>query len=155
MSEKVESGVSRRTVTKAMAWAVPAVAVAATVPIASASCIPTISISQRSCKCPGKSSQNLPWHYYLEICAGGTTCPLGNSVVTITRIVTNSGVQIWTGSQTINSASGCVLIEGNSSNSANWLDIYFSVNGVPQGYSRESAPPDCDKVTNAIGTCTA
>lgn len=37
MTENETSGVSRRTVTKAMAWAVPAVAVAATVPLAAAS----------------------------------------------------------------------------------------------------------------------
>ncbi|MCA1305515.1 hypothetical protein ACLD0U_02055 [Microbacterium sp. 2216-1] len=38
-----ETGISRRTVAKAVAWSVPAIAVAATVPIAAASCVETTS----------------------------------------------------------------------------------------------------------------
>lgn len=38
-----ETGISRRTVAKAVAWSVPAIAVAATVAIAAASCVETTS----------------------------------------------------------------------------------------------------------------
>lgn len=52
MSEKVDGGVSRRTVTKAMAWAVPVVAVASTVPLAAASYVP-VTLTGIACKEPG------------------------------------------------------------------------------------------------------
>lgn len=73
--ENTETGVSRRTVTKAMAWAVPVVAVAATVPTASASvCDPVFSFAQGSCKCPGVG-QNVK-QYYLRICVSNVAgCP--------------------------------------------------------------------------------
>lgn len=48
-------GISRRTVTKAMAWAIPAMTVAATVPIAAASEIVTVSEAGDACKLPGNS----------------------------------------------------------------------------------------------------
>lgn len=52
MSETEQGGVSRRTVTKAMAWAVPAVAVASTVPVAAASEVP-VTLTGVGCKEPG------------------------------------------------------------------------------------------------------
>jgi hypothetical protein len=63
------SGVSRRTVTKAMAWAVPAVAVAATAPIAAASCIPQFGIAAGSCKKANASS-----YYLIFDLNGDPTC---------------------------------------------------------------------------------
>jgi hypothetical protein len=65
--ENTERGVSRRSVTKAMAWAVPVVAVAATVPTVAASvCDPVFSYGPLSCKCPGQG-QNVK-QYYMRIC---------------------------------------------------------------------------------------
>jgi len=57
-------GVSRRTVTKAMAWAVPAVAVAATVPGAAASCVPVIVIDPgQSCKTANVNNYKLVFKF--------------------------------------------------------------------------------------------
>lgn len=41
--EQQQSGISRRTVTTTMAWAVPAIAVAASIPIAAASALPSVT----------------------------------------------------------------------------------------------------------------
>ncbi|MBN8205325.1 hypothetical protein JF550_05080 [Microbacterium esteraromaticum] len=151
MSETEQNGISRRTVTKAMAWAVPAVAVASTVPTAAASCIPTISLGPGSCKCPGQST-NSPWYYFLRVCAGGTACPIGSLTITITKVVSNSGITIWQGSEQVG-VDGCVIIQGSSSNSANFLDIYYSIDGDAQSPTRVNAPPDCDKTPDPIGRC--
>ena len=53
--EPQKSGISRRTVTKAMAWAVPAIAIAAPAPaFAISGEPPTVTIGQ-ACKLPGNS----------------------------------------------------------------------------------------------------
>ena len=52
------SGISRRTVTKAMAWAVPAIAIASPVPAFAAS-RGTLTFTGDNCKLPGNSSA--PW----------------------------------------------------------------------------------------------
>ncbi|MFY9714076.1 MAG: hypothetical protein WAK00_11440 [Microbacterium sp.] len=149
MSETGKDGISRRTVTKAMAWAVPAVAVASTVPIAAASCIPEIFLGGGSCKCPGQSG-GIPWGYFLRVCAGGTSCPVGSLEIVITKVVSNSGVVIWEGSQSLG-VDGCTIIEGTSSNSANFLDIHHTIDGIEQTPTRVSAPPNCED--GDLGNC--
>lgn len=60
-------GVSRRTVTKAMAWAVPAVAVAVSVPITSASPPPVVfnpGNASTTCKSTGAGKGCCPPNYY-------------------------------------------------------------------------------------------
>lgn len=146
-------GVSRRTVTKAMAWAAPVIAVAATAPIAAASCIPTLSLSPRSCKCPGQST-NEPFAFHLYICAGGTACPTSSITLTVKRVVKqNSGDILWQGSQDLN-AGDCYLFEGSSTDSGTWIDVYYTIEGDPveKTFSTQS-PPDCDKVDNPITSC--
>ncbi|QMU97407.1 hypothetical protein FVO59_09400 [Microbacterium esteraromaticum] len=61
MSENEQTGISRRTVTKAMAWAVPAVAVASTVPFAAASYVP-VELTGIACKEPGN-----PKYYRFQV----------------------------------------------------------------------------------------
>ena len=146
-------GVSRRTVTKAMAWSVPVIAVASASPAFAASCIPTLSLSPRSCKCPGQSTCD-PFGYNLYICAGGTTCPNSSITLTVKRVVKrNSGDILWQGSQTLN-AGECYLFHGNSSDSGTWIDVYYTIEGQDgeEMFSTQS-PPDCDKVENPIATC--
>ncbi|MEJ1088250.1 hypothetical protein WDU99_07975 [Microbacterium sp. Mu-80] len=76
MSENEQSGVSRRTVTKAMAWAVPAVAVASTVPMAAAS-LPPVSLNGTFCKIPGGGAIKT---YVVEVTVNNT----GNTPLTVT-----------------------------------------------------------------------
>lgn len=68
------SGVSRRTVTKAMAWAVPAIALAAPVPAFAASCIPTIIVDpDKSCKAAGQD-QNYALYFLVSGSCPGVPC---------------------------------------------------------------------------------
>ena len=152
-----QTGVSRRTVTKAMAWAAPVVAIAATAPLAAASCIPTVSLGPGSCKCPGQS-QALPWHYYLKICAGGVSCPESSAVLVITKVYTKANAQprtLWTGSQEV--ATGeCITIEGDANNSGNFLEIEYHIKGTTDTLTAEVAsPPKCSDIQNPLGTCAA
>ena len=146
------AGVSRRTVTKAMAWAVPAVAVAATVPVASASGIPELTQSERSCKCPGQSTPN-EFTYYLELCAGGISCPDSSLSITVTKIVKrNSGDILWSGSQVIETGE-CSVFTGSSTDSGTWIDVTYSIGDVEQPLLGLQSPPNCDKVDDPIETC--
>ncbi|GGI46704.1 hypothetical protein BCL57_001103 [Agromyces flavus] len=150
-----QTGVSRRTVTKAMAWAAPVVAIAATAPLAAASCIPTVTLGPGSCKCPGQST-DLPWHYFLKICAGGVACPESSAVLVITKVYTKANAQprtIWQGSQEV-ATGDCVVVEGFANNSGNFLEIEYHVKGTDTTLTAEVAsPPDCNKTQNALGTC--
>jgi len=86
--ESQSSGISRRTVTKAMAWAVPAIAIAAPVPAFAASGgKPTVVVGS-ACKAPGAS-----------VC--GDQFKFGYAVpVTITN---DSGMDVWITGITITS----------------------------------------------------
>ncbi|GAA2858268.1 hypothetical protein [Microbacterium arabinogalactanolyticum] len=70
MSENTKTagdGVSRRTVTKAMAWAVPAIAVAAPIPAFAASGTkPTITVGT-ACKSPGGSCATFKFGYAVPV----------------------------------------------------------------------------------------
>lgn len=66
------TGISRRTVTKAAVWAVPAIAVATAIPIASASQPVTATQTGSGCKTPGNSCKDPYTKGYiatLQICA--------------------------------------------------------------------------------------
>jgi hypothetical protein len=56
LEQPTPSGISRRTVTKAMAWAVPVVAVAAPVPAFAGASQGTVTLTGEACKLPGNSS---------------------------------------------------------------------------------------------------
>lgn len=151
-AEREPKGITRRTVTKSMAWAVPVIAVAATVPSAAATCIPTVDLTDRSCKCPGQSTQS-PFTYHLQICVVGTVCPQGGATITITHIESVSGVVIFDGSVDISPGDECTVITASSSNSAGLLEITYEVDGIEQPVATVHAPPECDKVEDPIETC--
>ncbi|WP_136707711.1 hypothetical protein [Agromyces sp. H66] len=146
------AGVSRRTVTKAMAWAVPAVAVATTAPLAAASCIPELTMSDRSCKCPGQSTGD-PFTFNIELCAGGISCPDSSLSINVTKIVKrNSGDILWQGSQDI-ATGDCAVFTGASTDSGTWIDVTYSIGDVAQPLLGLQSPPDCDKVEDPIQVC--
>jgi len=80
--EPQQSGISRRTVTKAMAWAVPAIAVAAPVPAFAAASQGIVRFTGRGCKDPGNSIPGVPGSkaYFVELTITNTT----NAPVTVT-----------------------------------------------------------------------
>jgi len=87
-SESPSTGITRRTVTKAMAWAVPAIAIAAPVPAFAASGSKPNVVVGSACKAPGAS-----------VC--GDQFKFGYAVpVTITNL---SGMDVWITGITITS----------------------------------------------------
>ena len=107
--EEKKSGVSRRTVAKAMAWSVPAVALAVPAPAYAASpCTPVPSFGGASCKCPGGST-NVKFGYILQICVTvGNQCalPPEGLTATIHGIVNESNVSVVGSKSSAVTASG-------------------------------------------------
>jgi hypothetical protein len=68
--EPQKSGISRRTVTKAMAWAVPAIAIAAPAPAFAISGEPPTVVIGQACKLPGKSTNAQGCEDVYAGCAG-------------------------------------------------------------------------------------
>ncbi len=86
-------GISRRTVTKAMAWTIPAMTVAATVPIAAASEIVTVSQAGPACKLPGESCSGQGWSkgylQPLDICNNDHTATITVTITTPASLLFN------------------------------------------------------------------
>lgn len=156
-----QKGVSRRTVTKAMAWAAPAVAVAATIPIAAASvCEPIFSYGGGSCKCPGEG--NNVKQYYLSICASDASgCPLGaNDTIYVWKVKNVSGADTLTPAGGFpvaipisQSGDGCSTSQRydwipEPNNSAGKLAFFYNFSSMSDAGAVWSdfiaAPPDCD-----------
>jgi len=161
--EEQKSGVSRRTVAKAMAWSVPAVALAVPAPAYAASpCTPVFSFGGESCKCPG-GSDPVKFGYILQFCVTvGAQCalPPGGTTAVITGIVNNSGkplIPLAGGSYPINVpvtvAPNCsdVVVLFESESSASTLILTVSVGGGPTQQVEVPAPPqtcgECDPET--------
>jgi len=129
MTENAQpTGISRRTVTKAMAWAAPTIAVAATVPITSASCIPWPVVADGSCK---KADQN---SYKLFFTVGGKNCTGGFECTgTITRIWEATGQKrtLWEGSAAADGETPIIVC--NTPNMANNLNVDAKLDCVGDG----------------------
>jgi len=144
-------GVSRRTVTKAMAWALPAVAVAATVPFAAASACNDfnpenpcpITLGGTGCKLPGNSQSLYKGYAFRVTIANPTGATITINVTSATLDGQSLGsvlvVNLSNGSSQANPFTipahttyvGALLTQNapNSSNGA--LSITYTVNGGP------------------------
>jgi hypothetical protein len=160
--EEQKSGVSRRTVAKAMAWSVPAVALAVPAPAYAASpCTPIISFGPTSCKCPGQSTGD-PWGFYLNICAtdaAGCDLPEGTTI-TITGVwsITAGGTELVPApgnsvpfDLVVGSCSGERLWFGT--NSGNFLYVTYEYNGVSGQTPNIDSPPECGKTAVSTVPC--
>lgn len=138
-SAPTPSGVSRRTVVKGAAWAVPVVAVASAVPAMAASPCVTFTLGPRTCKDSGN-----PFRYELDLCFK-SECPGSVYPVAVYKITTNSNpygltVEQWANANTPGATlltgsfqvEGCQLLQGYSWSSANFIYIHYSLNGVQQ-----------------------
>lgn len=132
--EESKPGVSRRSVAKAMAWSVPAVALAVPAPAYAASprCVPTITFT--GCRCPGQSTE-FPFTYFVQFCA---TLPpdCGTQDVVIEGIFANTGsnpplVPVGFTFPVSVPADGCtpVTYQLNSTNSS--VNVQVQVEGFP------------------------
>lgn len=146
--ETTSSGISRRTVTKAMAWAVPAMTVAATVPIAAASCVPAPVIDvNSSCKKANAKSYKLYFTLGGEDCDGPINC---TGTITQVRESTGQGAVLWTGSVPADGSTPILICDAN--NMGNYIMVTASIdcvnNGVPQEYQVSMA-----QFNSANNTC--
>ena len=142
---KSKRDISRRTVVKGTAWAVPAVVVATAAPAMAAGtsqCL-TASFSPLSCKQPGIGQND--FGYRLIICFTNT-CAVA-ATITVTKIQANTGNgPVQTVGQTITvqpGAEGCLPqpVIYCSANSANFINIYATVNGGPEQFQTVPSPP--------------
>jgi len=165
MSENDESaGISRRTVTKAMAWVVPAVAVAATVPIVAASACNDfnpenpcpITLSGTGCKLPGNSNSLYKGYAFRLVIANPTGATITVNVTSATLDGNSLGgirvVNLSNGSSQGNpftvpphTTYTAALLTQNAPNSSNGaLSITYTVNGgapMVANATIPSAPP--------------
>ena len=147
-NEPQKSGVSRRTVAKAMAWSVPAIAVAATVPNAAASvrCL-TATFEGNSCKQPGSGND---FGYRLRICFRNIcNTPI---TVTVTQVAANTGnavvLPVNQGPLVV-PANGSACLPADvlycSNNSANFINVSYTIQGQTGTFVAQVASPvqDC------------
>lgn len=145
-------GVSRRTVTKAMAWAVPVIAVAAPVPAFAAS-QGFVSFTGRACKDPGGGQSK---YYYFQVTITNTTNAAIS--VTFTGVTVNSvpgdASTITPGVYEVPARTQCVvtLRFGVFPDSANGnATLSYSVNGSPQAPVSSGQINDLPPLTDSGG----
>lgn len=136
LEQPEKTGVSRRTVAKAMAWAVPAIAIAAPAPAyAAASPIITVSQAGPACKLPGNSCANEGFNkgylQALEIC-NNSTQSVTVSITTPAFLTINGEVKEFTpvpGSFQID-PDGCqiVVLNLNLQDNSEQSDIVGTLN---------------------------
>lgn len=109
------SGVSRRTVTKAMAWAVPVIAVAAPIPAFAASVPVVVIVPGSACKAPG-NSQGIPngqKGYYIAITiTNSTAAPITVDLLSLNVNGVLSSTAITTTNPPVNTST--VVVQPNT-----------------------------------------
>ena len=161
--------ISRRTVARGAVWSAPIVAVSTAAPAFAASpCDPVLTLGPRSCKCPGQSQSSQPWVYFLVFCiTSDDACGVQTGQeFSVTSVVSNSGVDLLPGAGSncgyaglpVNGTvgdGGCTpVVRLESSNSAHFLDITYSVAGGPAQLVRVPAPPDCSSISGLETRCS-
>jgi hypothetical protein len=146
---KPKSGISRRTVVKGTAWAVPAVVVASAAPAMAAGtsqCV-TATFGGNSCKQPGVG-QNAKG-YRLQICFTNTCA--------VPAVIFVKTVRGNTGSSPTQNVNQSVTVPANTTtpvciatpviycngNSVNFIEVVFTVNGGADISQLVPSPPDC------------
>jgi hypothetical protein len=143
---------ARRSVVKGAAWAVPAVMVASAAPASAQSPCLTAEFSGDSCKCPGTTRG---FTYTLSVCFTNNCSTV--ITVRVKRFVSNSGVVLQPPvEETLVIAQGermCTTQRTfTSTNSANFIDVFFDLNGVEQDPIRLPSPPDCEECPGVTTT---
>ncbi|MGA1827845.1 hypothetical protein [Microbacterium sp.] len=135
-----QSGVSRRTVTKAMAWAVPAIAVAVPAPAFGLASQGIVTLTGRGCKDPGASIPGNPNSkaYYVEVVISNTTAnPITvlytNAIVNGAQPIAPPGFEANPTQTVVAANTTCTVVVriGNWGDSANaTVTLSYTVNGV-------------------------
>lgn len=161
------SGISRRTVTKAMAWAVPVIAVSAPVPAYAASQI-FFNFNGAGCKLPGNSNSIYKGYAFALSIMNDSTVAITITIMSITLNGQSLGatglVNLDTGTfdpnpfslDPLEDVENAALVTQNAANSSNGtLSITYNVNGVTNTASAtvNSAAPingsSCQAFTDA------
>lgn len=168
MTESTSSGISRRTLAKGAAWAVPAVALASTVPAYAASgedCV-TVGYAGGACKRPGNSEKDAPKAYELgfvftNTCAAGCVDlvvtdvykPRGSDRNLYTSIDLTAVYQPPGTAQQVCAGAPITFTMPTtySADSAQGIAITFTVNGVERAVELDT-PPDCTATTTSTAT---
>ena len=158
------AGISRRTVTNAMAWAVPVIAVSAAVPAYAASQV-NISLNGAGCKLPGNSNSTYKGYAFAVVINNSSTVPITINITSITLNGVSLGdsalVNLTGAVATIDSnpfslnpgqsiGTAALLTEGAGNSSNGILTITYTVNnGTPivATATLPSAPPINGAVT--------
>lgn len=132
LEEPTPTGISRRTVTKAMAWAIPAIAVAAPVPAFAGASQGTVELTGEACKLPGNSSSpyDVNGAVYLFTITNTTA---SSSTITITDVMRSGSNNANVGFSIVRiSGDGgacCTLLGDTVEAGANSSDLYALVTG--------------------------
>ncbi|BDZ64692.1 hypothetical protein [Agromyces mangrovi Wang et al. 2018] len=162
-------GISRRTVTKAMAWSVPAVAVAASVPAYAAS-PGIITLDGRACKLPGNSNDTYKGYAFGIIATNPFNVPItvtinsialgGSSLAPFTIINLDTCTEIGVSGviPAMTTLDNLVVLTADAQNSQNnTLTANYTITGGPGGNEDISAavpvtPPINGAVCRAFST---
>jgi hypothetical protein len=152
------SGVSRRTVTKAMAWAVPVLAVSAAVPAYAASQI-NFQLNGAGCKLPGNSNGIYKGYAFALIITNNSTVPITINILDIslngTDLGTSALVNLTPTPATIDQnpfqlapgqgiADGALVTENAANSSNGTLLIHYTINNgsiITVSAQVNAAPP--------------
>jgi hypothetical protein len=168
VGSEAPKGISRRTVTKAMAWAVPVIAVAAPVPAYAASQI-NFSLNGAGCKLPGNSNSTYKGYAFALVINNTSSVVITINITSITLNGVSLGdsalVNLNTGTLDPNPfvlaanqslPAAALLTEGAGNSSNGTLSITYTINnGTPIVVTATvpSAPPingaSCDAFTPA------
>lgn len=170
--EEQHPGISRRTVAKAAAWSVPAIALAVATP-AYASSHGTITVSGAGCKLPGASQDVFKGYAFRATISNTTNAPVTITIVDMTLGGTDLGdvgvVRLspcsLLGTNTFvvpaDTTFDAALLTQNAANSANGqLIISYTVDGGPVqtvSTAANAAPPiqgaSCSSFSTAEKNC--
>jgi hypothetical protein len=166
MTEQGQSTrVSRRTIAKGAAWAVPIVPLAVATPAYAAGsvCVPTLDFSPDSCRCTGEGQNDKD--YFVRICNTGTTCPDTDGTLYVS-IRANTGPdpkEKFYDTAIAVPVGGCSSVQYfTSDNSSLKIRLYYGATAAEANatdnpnYVIVDAPNDCNKLpagVEPLGEC--
>ena len=161
--EREQRRVSRRTIAKGAAWAVPAVPLAVATPAyAQSGCVPTLSFDPGSCRCTGEGQNDK--EYFVKICNTGTQCPDTDGTLYVS-IRANTGPEpkekLFADAIAVPVGGCSEVVTFNSGNSSVKLRFYYGATAAEANavdnpnYVIVDAPNDCNDLAPevALGEC--
>lgn len=145
---------SRRSVVKGAAWAVPAIAVAATVPMASASCVPQAAVDpSQSCKKASAKTYRLV--FFVANSCDPTNPEYGCSIV-INAIYesTGKGNPLWVAGQGGDGSATNPIYICNATNMAATTIVNATITCNGTTYPAQDYPVTMPQYTSANSLCT-